>query len=132
MFRWVWLALILSFNAQAEEPLIPDPNWQVTRAKFTTAVKNREPVDEVVLLASPANQVYFFTDLRNLQGRKVSHRWKYQGRLMLLKTFEVGGPRWRVYSRVNIEPGQFGEWSVTVTDESGWPLHMEYFRYMRG
>jgi hypothetical protein len=132
MFRWAWLVLILGLPAQAEESAIPDPNWQVGRAQFTTAIRNREPVDNVVLLRSPANQLYFFTDLRHLQGRKVSHRWTYQGRLVLVKTFEVGGPRWRVYSRVDIEPGQLGEWSVTVVDESGWPLHIELFRYVRG
>jgi hypothetical protein len=132
MFRWAWVVLILGLPVQAEESVIPDPDWKVARAKFTTAVRDREPVDEVVLLASPANQVFFFTDLRHLQGRKVSHRWKYQGGLVLVKTFEVGGPRWRVYSRVDIEPDQLGEWSVTVTDESGWPLHIELFRYVRG
>jgi hypothetical protein len=48
------------------------------------------------------------------------------------KRFEVGGPRWRVNSKIEIEPEQVGKWSVTVIDESGWPLYTELFRYENG
>ena len=102
----------------------------VARAQFTTAISDREPVDNVVLLAGPANHVFFFTDLRHLQERNVTHRWEFGGRVVSIMPFKVGGPRWRVYSRVDIEPDQLGEWSVTVVDESGWPLYTELFHYV--
>jgi hypothetical protein len=34
-----------------------------------------------------------------------------------------------VFSKYVLEPDQFGEWSVTVIDESDWPLYTELFRY---
>ena len=130
MFRWVWVLLILGVSVQAEDAAVPDPDWAVARAQFATAISNREPVDDVVLLASPVNEVYFFTDLRHLQERTITHRWKFNGQVVSIVPFVVKGPRWRVFSKVEIEPDQLGEWSVTVVDESGWPLHTELFRYV--
>jgi hypothetical protein len=85
------------------------------------------------VVASPLiREVYFFTDLRNLQGRTVMHRWMYNGQVVSQVPFEVGGPRWRVNSKKEIDPDQVGEWSVTVVDQSGWPLYTELFRYENG
>ncbi len=130
MFRWAWVLLIAGGAVQAEDAVIPDPTWNVARAQFATAISNREPVDDIVLLARPASEVYFFTDLRHLEERTVTHRWEFNGKLVSIVHFNVKGPRWRVYSRVDVEPHQLGEWSVTVIDESGWPLHTELFRYV--
>ncbi len=130
MRRWAWVLLILGASVQAEDVAIPDPDWRVARAQFTTAISNREPVDEVVLLEAPASQIYFFTDLRSLQERTVKHIWEFEGRVVSTVPFKIGGPRWRVNSRVDIEPDQLGEWSVTVVDESGWPLYTELFHYV--
>ena len=103
MFRWVWVLLILGVSVQAEDTVIPDPDWTVARAQFATAISNREPVDDVVLLASPVNKVYFFTDLRHLQERTVTHRWKFNGRVVSIVPFDVKGPRWRVFSKANVK-----------------------------
>ena len=116
----------------AEEGAIPDPQWQVARAQFTSGIENREPVDRLVVATPMIREVYFFTDLRHLTGRTVTHRWKYQGDVVSQVPFKVGGPRWRVNSKKEIEPDQVGEWSVTVVDESGWPLYTELFRYEVG
>jgi len=133
---WLRLAVVVwllrPFPLLAGEPVIPDPQWQVARAQFTSGIENREPVDRVVVATPLMHEVYFFTDLRNLEGRTVTHRWKYEGNVVSLVPFKVGGPRWRVYSRKDIEPEQVGDWSVTVIDESGWPLYTELFRYEEG
>ena len=133
MRKWPWLVLVAlsvqALSVVAEEALMPDPNWKVARAQFATSIKNREPVDQVVLAAPPVTELYFFTDLRHLDGRTVTHRWEYEGQLISVVPFVVQGPRWRVFSMKEIEPEQIGEWSVTVVDQSGWPLHTELFRY---
>lgn len=116
----------------AAQAVVPDPRWQVARAQFTSGIKNREPVDRVVVATDRLEAVYFFTDLRNLTGRTVTHRWRYEGKPVSLVPFKVGGARWRVYSKKVIDPDQVGEWSVTVLDESGWPLYTELFRYAAG
>jgi Protein of unknown function (DUF2914) len=132
----LWLAVAalliqpLSLNAEGDKS--PDPEWQVARGQFTSAISNREPVDRLVVATPLIREVYFFTDLRHLQGRTVTHRWEYQGKVVSQVPFEVGGPRWRVYSKKEIEPDQVGKWSVTVVDQSGWPLYTEMFRYENG
>ena len=102
---------------------------RIERAQFTTAIVNREPVDRVLVVSPPVEELFFFTDLRHMEGDTATHSWRYRGELVSRVSFEVGGPRWRVFSKMRLEPYQLGEWSVTVTDGSGWPLYTELFRY---
>lgn len=136
MRRLQWLTmLVLSLGPlclAAEEQVVPDPEWQVARAQFTSGIRNREPIDRLVVASPLIREVYFFTDLRHLQGRTVTHRWRYNGQVVSQVPFAVGGPRWRVNSKKEIDPDQVGEWSVTVVDQSGWPLYTELFRYENG
>lgn len=110
----------------------PVPNASVARAIFTTAVVDREPVDDLTSLPVDRDEVYFFTDLRGLEGRTVTHRWEYGGQVVSEVPFEVGGPRWRVYSKKSLKAAQAGEWTVMVLDESGWPLEAGMFLYGNG
>jgi hypothetical protein len=119
-------AIILPAEEMKESPV---PSAYVARAQFTTAVVDREPVDQVVKLDAQATRVFFFTDLRNLQGRTVTHRWEFEGQIMSEVDFKVGGPRWRVYSAKSLNPGETGKWTVLVIDESGWPLRATIFNH---
>lgn len=125
---WVLaLCLIMPLHLGAEE--VSPADGSVARAAFTTRIENREPVDRVLVLNPPATEIYFFTDLRNLEGHTVTHRWEYQGRAVSNVPFVIGGNRWRVFSKKVFPPDSFGEWSVTVLDDNGWPLYVELFRY---
>ena len=126
---YMLLFSVISFPVVAEDAAVPAQENHVARAQFTTAIEDREPVDRVAVLSPPVDEIFFFTDLRNLQGHTVVHRWKYRGEVISQVPFEVGGPRWRVFSKKVLKPDEIGEWSVTVVDESGWPLYIELFRY---
>ncbi|MES9941319.1 MAG: DUF2914 domain-containing protein [Candidatus Thiodiazotropha sp. 6PLUC2] len=110
----------------------PVPDAYVARALFTTEIVNREPVNQVVSLDEDATRILFFTDLRNLQGRIVTHRWEFEGEVISEVDIEVGGPRWRAYSVKSLNPGEEGKWTVFVIDESGWPLHASIFQQRAG
>lgn len=131
LYGWI-AALLVCMSALAEPPGSAVPDGSVSRAQFTTAVEDREPVDQVLVLHEPVRQVYFFTDLRHLEGRTITHRWEFEGQEVAQKSFNVGGPRWRVFSSKTLQPGQYGEWSVTVVDQSGWPLYIDIFNYQAG
>lgn len=103
---------------------------EVARAQFTTDVQSREPVDDVGKLGNTENKVYFFTELRNLDGQTVTHQWEYQDEVMAEVSFDVRGPRWRVWSSKQLLPAWTGEWTVAVVDQSGEVLAEESFRYV--
>ena len=88
----------------------------VARGGFTTAIVDREPQDELDSLPNDHETVYFFTELQDLAGEKVTHRWEYNGQVMAEVSFDVGGDRWRTHSSKNLQPIWLGEWTVTVVD----------------
>jgi len=103
---------------------------RVARGIFSTNIIDREPVDQVLILSNAVGQIYFFTDLRHYQGQTITHRWEYEGELVTEKTFEVGGPRWRVYSQSDLNPAMTGTWTVVVSDGRGWPIYAAIFQYV--
>lgn len=91
----------------------------IARSQFTTAVVNREPTDNVVMLTNNSSKIYYFSELANLAGQRVTHRWQYQGKLMAEVKFDVKSDRWRVFSSKKIHPDWTGEWLVDLVDENG-------------
>ncbi|RMG27703.1 MAG: DUF2914 domain-containing protein [Gammaproteobacteria bacterium] len=128
------LALLAAVRPAAADPpgaVHRPPEGRVARATFTHGIRDREPIDRVVTLDNRARSLYYFTELRNLQGHTVVHRWRYHGQVLAEVPFHVGGPRWRVYSRKTLLPHQLGRWAVEVVDQdSGWPLRVDYFEYV--
>jgi hypothetical protein len=106
------------------------PTGRVARAIFTTAIADREPVDDLTTLPNSTDRVYFFSDLRELAGQIVTHRWEFDGQVMAEVTFKVGeGARWRVYSSKNLLPDWTGTWTVMINNESGQTLQTSTFEY---
>jgi len=107
----------------------PAQSGEVARAVFTTGIKDREPVDQVTTLSTDKDKIYFFTEIRNMSGHIIKHRWEYNGKTMAEVEFGVGGPRWRVWSTKSLLPQWTGEWKVSVVDEAGKVLSESSFSY---
>lgn len=104
-------AILLPMQAAAQEPT-------VARGQFTSAVLDREPVDEVQSIDTSTDRVLFFTELLNMEGKTITHRWTHAGAVLAEVSFQVGGPRWRVYSSKQLTPEWAGtDWVVTVVDD---------------
>ncbi|WP_425352122.1 DUF2914 domain-containing protein [Isorropodon fossajaponicum symbiont] len=43
-------------------------------------------------------KIYFFTNIRNLTGDKITHRWSYKDKVKAEIGFNIKGKRWRVWS----------------------------------
>lgn len=91
----------------------------VSRAQFTTAVLDREPIDELATLSPDTDKVFFFTELRNMDGTTVTHRWSLNGTVMAEVSFNVRASRWRVYSNKALLPEWRGDWVVDIVDDQG-------------
>jgi hypothetical protein len=125
------LAVIGNLSAlEAQHELNQAGKQRVARGIFSTNIVDREPVDQVLILSNTVDQIYFFTDLRHYQGQTITHRWEYEGKMVTEKTFEVGGPRWRVYSQNDLNPAMTGTWTVVVSDGRGWPIYAAIFQYV--
>ncbi len=100
---------------------------RIVRAQFTTAIDQREPVDNIAYLDDSATVVYFFTEILSMTGNKVFHRWEHNGQVVSKVAFDVGGPRWRINTKKRLDPSLKGTWTVVVTDGDGWPLIAKMF-----
>ena len=128
-FYWVISFLIPLPALSVEKIESPVRDASVTRAQFTTGISDREPIDSLVKVKNSITSLYYFTELHNLQGRTVSHRWEHDGRVISEVSFLVEGPRWRVFSKKTLDPDMLGKWTVFVIDESGWPIYASIFEY---
>lgn len=106
-------------------------NGDVVRALFTTKIKNNEPQNEVLILENNKRNIYFFTELRDMQGKTIIHRWEYQGDVVKKEHIKIKPGKTKVYSKYRLLPKQTGRWTVVVTDEKGWPLKAAIFKYVR-
>jgi len=116
----ITIAMLLTSQAWAGE---------VSRAQFTTAIQEREPVDMIDTLSTDQTQVSYFTELNDLTGKNITHQWVYNDKVMFEKIFLVGGARWRVWSSKTLLPGWTGQWTVNTLDEDRTPLQSQVFEY---
>lgn len=101
----------------------------VARATLTSAVQDHEPIDNVSSLSNDKTTLYYFTEVRDMAGETIKHRWEHNGEVMAEVTFEIGGPRWRIYSSKTLVPSWLGDWKVSLIDAAGNPLTVNTFVY---
>ncbi len=98
-------------------------------AQFTTSIEDREPTDQVTFVSNDVRKIFFYTDLRNLNGQRVIHRWIYKGEIVAEVPFAVAGPRWRVWSSKELLEDWLGDWTVEIVSEDGEVIAAETFSY---
>ena len=114
-------ALVISGSSFAAE---------VARAMFTIGVDNREPIIMVDSIDSSSyTSISFFTELMDLSGHNVTHQWTFNDQVMFEKTFDVKGPRWRVWTSKTLIPSWTGSWTVNVLDDDRTVLASKSFEY---
>ena len=92
---------------------------EIARAVFTHEIDGYDPIDEIVSISVKHHKVYFFTDLKDMKGEKIFHRWEYNNVVKANVEFDVKADRYRVHSSKNILPNETGEWTVVVTNQDG-------------
>ena len=116
---------LISVNGSAEEW----PHQNISNAEFALDVIGRTPINIVEELDNSLGKIYFFTNLRNLQGQTIIHRWIYNNKVMASISFDVKGPRWRVWSSKNLWHTWLGKWKVQVFADNSQLLYEKEFNY---
>ena len=127
-----FIIALLTINVKLLIPSSIDPNLKqgVAKACFTSAIVDRNPVDDLSHLSTEVNKIYFFSEIQNMEGNVITHRWIFNGNTMAEKSFEINGPRWRINSSKNLIPEWTGEWKVQVIDSVGNILLEDSFEYI--
>jgi hypothetical protein len=102
---------------------------KVTRAVFTTEIRNRSPQDEITELSDTNQYVSFFTDLRKMDGMQVTHRWIFQDVVKYEMTFDVMSDSWQAWSTQRLPVDLPGEWTVQAIDQHGKVLAAQTLMY---
>ena len=91
----------------------------VARAVFTTAIQQAEPVDSIRELHGDAEQVFLFTELRDMTGEVVVHTWEHKGSVVARMRFHVEQPNAHLWSARVLTPDMQGSWRVVITNAAG-------------
>ena len=124
--------IILIFGLFLSLTVLSDewPHENISNAVFALDVEDRVPINIVEESDNSLGKIYFFTNIRNLSGERITHRWIYQGRVMADVSFNINGPRWRVWSSKNLWHTWIGEWRGVVLTTDGSMLYEKVFNYM--
>jgi hypothetical protein len=104
----------------------------VRRALLTYEINNKEPVGEVagtvnVSQAKPV-LVYYYTELKRMNDRKVYHEWLQNGAIVSRQEMIISADRWRTSSRKLLTDNTKGNWTVRLVDENGQLLNEKTFK----
>ncbi|GEM_PF-4453315 len=77
-----------------------DGQPRIERLIISSDIIDREPVDWLNRLPRSVRTVFLFTELRDAQGETVLHDWFVDGKLISRADLDIGGPRWRTWSRI--------------------------------
>lgn len=121
--------LIFVVSLASSAVLAQSSSGSVARAVFSSNIQDREPIDSIDQFNADSGQIFFFTELKDLEGQTVKHRWLFNGEQMAEVNFNVAGARWRVWSSKQLMPNWQGEWKVEIVDGSGSVLSTNSFNY---
>ena len=101
----------------------------VDNATFTSGISDGAPIDYRQGFLSSTPVVYFYSDLLDLKGQTVRHRWSMEGKVMQEVPIEVTLPRQAAWSKSAMQPDWTGNWTVEVVDKDGKVLNRSNFAY---
>jgi ankyrin repeat protein len=106
-----------------------DPGWAVSRSTLTTGMKDGEPADCRRSAFEDEQRIHYFTELTDMDGKRIVHEWRRDRQPVLRKEFEVTGRHWSAHSTRDFSPADAGMWEVRVLSESGEELRIDRLHY---
>ena len=117
------------------KPLIVDK--RISRVTLASGLNDKEPIGKVslpiVVDKTKAKGVFFFTEINNMKGEVLFHRWFRNGKPIFETNDEITilGNRWRASTSKMITYSGKGHWVVKLTDVDGNTLSEIQFDVIR-
>jgi len=105
------------------------PHENISQAVFAASIEDRAPVEIVTEANDSLGKIYFFTNVRNLTGDKITHRWIYKDKVKAEIIFDIKGKRWRVWSSKNLWHKWTGQWKVEIVNQQNEILLTKTFEF---
>lgn len=116
LIQKVTLLLIICFLT----PLVQANDVKISRTAFSTAIERHEPINRLNTIQHANQKIYFFTEVRNAHGKKITHQWLHNDWVTQSVTLSIKSNKWRTYSSKSFHPGTpKGTWTTRVLDENG-------------
>lgn len=107
-------------------------NHNVVRASLTYEINNKEPAGGIVRTVNVNHKkpvwVYYFNELKAMNGSKVYHEWLRNGAVVSRQALVISGDTWRTSSRKLLSDSEQGNWAVRLVDEKGRLLNEKNFK----
>ncbi|MGZ4989814.1 MAG: DUF2914 domain-containing protein [Methylobacter sp.] len=107
-------------------------NHNLVRAVLTYNINNKEPEGEIMRTIAIGKKkptwVYYFTELKSMNGHRVYHEWLKNGVLVSKEKLNISGDDWRTSSRKLLTGSEKGNWVVRLVDEHGQLLNEKIFK----
>ena len=123
------LALAFALAVLLPLPAAHAADGSVANATFTSGVTDGTPIDFRQAFFTDTPVVYYYSELLDLTGQTVRHRWSLEGKLMHEVPVKVSRARQPAWSRTAMQPDWTGNWTVEVVDERGNVVGRSNFAY---
>lgn len=125
-----------NIKKQSNEKVIKELGYSkvnhVVRASLTYEINNKEPAGDIVRTVNAKHKkpvwVYYFTELKAMNGSKVYHEWLKNGAVVSKQALVISGDTWRTSSRKLLSDSEQGNWAVRLVDEKGRLLNEKKFK----
>jgi hypothetical protein len=122
--------VVAKANPSKASTLLSGDTARVRRALLTTRVIGKEPGSQMpqtlgIKSGQPVT-VYYFTELRGMNGKTLYHQWLQNGVQMANEALLVEAERWRVTTHRTMDNQSTGQWTVRLTDGQGMLLDEKY------
>ena len=105
------------------------PGWAVSRATFATHMNGSEPGDCRDTAFADEKRLYFFTDMSDMDGKRIVHEWHFNRDPVHRVEFEVSGDHWSGHSSRDFSAADVGLWEARVVSEAGEVLRTRRLHY---
>lgn len=116
----------------AEQLALEAALMAVSREMLASNVVNGEPEtelpDTIELLGNETRQIYYFTEVRNMIGRRLTHRWRHERREVA--SFALAEPNeyeYPLHSSMLLNTASAGDWRIELLDDAGNVLDYHLF-----